>query len=80
MSEKVSKALKEVWEWKEACYQELKDLPPREQLAHIEREVDRVLDEDGIEKVPTGAGTYFLRKKNIGVISDEPESYNAEGE
>lgn len=32
MMNKVSKALQEVWDMKEACYQEIKDLPLEEAL------------------------------------------------
>ena len=31
----VSEAQKEVWEWKEALYEEIKDLPKDEQLKHL---------------------------------------------
>ena len=31
----VSEAQREVWEWKEALYQEIKDLPGEEQLKYI---------------------------------------------
>jgi hypothetical protein len=78
MSEKVSKALKEVWEWKEACYQEIKDLSPKERIAHINGVADRVLKEQGLEKVPVGDGTYRLREKNVGVVSEEQETYHSE--
>ena len=70
MTEKVSKSLKEVWEWKEACYQELKDIPQDEQLAYIEREANRILEESGIEKVPTGKNTYTLRKRVVSKVSE----------
>ena len=78
MSEKVSKSLKEVWEWKEACYQELKDLSPEERIAHINGEADRVLKEHGLEKVPIGNGTYRLRKKSVGIVSEEQETYDVD--
>ncbi len=35
MEGKISKAQKDVWEWKEKLYEQIKDLPKGEQLKYI---------------------------------------------
>jgi len=38
---KVPKSLEEVWQWKEECYQETKNMSSKEQLVHIHDTVER---------------------------------------
>ncbi|MCK4613971.1 MAG: hypothetical protein KAU14_04135 [Thermoplasmata archaeon] len=82
MSLKVSKAMKEVWEWKEAVYQETKDMSTREGLEYIQKEVDKMLEEEGLEKVWLSERVYTLRKKDArpGVVMEEKEDYSVEKE
>ena len=75
MTEKVSKALKEVWEWKESVYQETKDMTTKEGLEYIKNEANRILEEEGLEKVKVKEGVYKLRKKAQNVVAEESLSY-----
>jgi hypothetical protein len=43
MESKVSKAQTEVWEWKEALYNELKNIPNPERLKYIGNKVKETL-------------------------------------
>ena len=80
MTRKVSKALEEVWEWKEAVYEMIKDLSPEERVEFFQRESDRILKEAGLEKIPVGDGIYKLQKKKIGIVSEDQETYDGESE
>ena len=75
MTEKVSKALKEVWEWKESVYQETKDMTTKEGLEYIRNEANKILEEEGLEKVKVKEGVYKLRKKAQNVVAEESLSY-----
>jgi len=75
LKSKVSKAQEEVWEWKEACYQELKDIPPEERMQYIEREANEALEEAGLEKVLVRDGIYKIRRKPSGIVSEDNEDF-----
>ena len=76
MTEKVSKALKEVWEWKEAVYEETKHMTTRERLEYIRNEANQILEEEGMEKVKVKKGVYLLRKKQAPeVVVEEKKEY-----
>jgi hypothetical protein len=60
---KVSKALKEVWEWKDAVYEETKDLDRKEVVRHFRKGVDRLLDEMGYKKIEASNGVYRLNQR-----------------
>ena len=75
MTEKVSKALKEVWEWKESVYQETKDMTTKEGLEYIRNEANKILEEEGLEKVKVKEGVYKLRKKAQNVVAEETKGY-----
>ncbi len=38
---KYDKSLEQVWEWKEAIYNDVKGLPVKEQIAYIKREAKK---------------------------------------
>jgi hypothetical protein len=55
----ISKALERVWEWKQAVYEETKDMTPQEQLAHfhdaqrrLEQKVGARLDLPHMRRAP----------------------------
>ena len=60
---KVSKALKEVWEWKDAIYEETKDMDRKEVVRYFRKDVDRVLDKMGYKKIEVANGVYRLNKR-----------------
>jgi len=78
MTEKVSKALKEVWEWKEAVYEETKHMTTRERLEYIRNEANLILEEEGMEKVKVKEGVYLLRKKTPEAVAEKRKEYDAE--
>ena len=80
MTAKVSKALEEVWEWKEAVYQETKHMTTRERLEYIKKEIDEMLEEEGVEKVWLSKRVYILRRKEAprSVVAEEKEEYGRE--
>jgi len=45
MKSKDSKAQKEVWEWKELLYEEIKNVPPNLQLKYIHQKVKKILED-----------------------------------
>ena len=51
----VSKALREVWAWKDASYREVAHLPPREALREIIRRSQKEARELGFEPVGRSA-------------------------
>jgi hypothetical protein len=48
MKSKDSKAQREVWEWKELLYEEIKNVPPNMKLKYIHQKVKKILE--GIKK------------------------------
>ena len=80
MKARVSRAMEEVWEWKEAVYEETKHMTTKERLEYIRKEVDRMLEEEGMEKVWLGEHVYTLRKKDMqgGVVAENMEGYREE--
>lgn len=78
MTEKVDKSLKEVWEWKEACYQEIKNMTSEERINHITREADRILEEYGMETVECEDGYRRIQKKQRSIVSEKKEEYYVE--
>jgi hypothetical protein len=60
---KVSKALKEVWEWKDAVYNETKDMDRKEVVKYFHKGVERFLDKMGYKKVKSSNGVYRLNQK-----------------
>jgi hypothetical protein len=67
MSEyKVSRALEEVWEWKEAVYEDTKDLTPEETIAYFHeglKETARMMNAE-LVKNPDGSYRFVQTKKN----------------
>jgi len=63
VTEKVSKALEEVWEWKESVYEDIKDLSPYERIEFFRKRSDEFLDELCLERVRVGRDAYSIRKK-----------------
>ena len=57
---KVSKSLREVWEWKEAVYEETKDMNKKETIKYFHKSVDSFLDKMGYKKIETSNGVYRL--------------------
>jgi hypothetical protein len=45
MKTKISKSQREVWEWKELLYEELKSVPPNMQLEYIHQKVKKTLED-----------------------------------
>jgi len=82
MNLKVSKAQKEVWEWKESVYEDTKHMSTREGLEFIKKEVDEMLEKEGLEKVWLSESAYTLRKKDErpGVVAEEKDEYREDAE
>ncbi|MEW6685736.1 MAG: hypothetical protein AB1393_05965 [Candidatus Edwardsbacteria bacterium] len=60
---KISKALKEVWEWKEAVYEETKNMDKKEVVKYFHKSVGRLLDKMDYKKIEVSNGVYRLSKK-----------------
>lgn len=45
MESDVSKAQKEVWEWKDALFEELKDIPKEDRLKFIREKAKRTIEQ-----------------------------------
>lgn len=63
---KVSNALKEVWRWKDAVYEETKDMDRKEIVKYFSKGTDRFLDKMGYGKVEVFNGVYRLNKTRNG--------------
>lgn len=51
------KSLEQVWEWKDAIYNEVKDLPVKERIAYIKREAKKAASSLLVAKtIPQCAG------------------------
>ena len=72
MKIKVSKALLEVWAWKDASYREVAHLPPREALREIIRRSQKEARELGF--YPTEPA---LRRQPAPVVAEEKTEYVA---
>ncbi|MDI6736388.1 MAG: hypothetical protein QME42_09410 [bacterium] len=59
---KVSNALKEVWGWKDAVYEETKNMDRKEVVRYFHKSVDRLLDKMGYKKIEISNGIYGLNK------------------
>ena len=59
---KTSKSLREVWEWKEAVYEETKDMNKKETIRYFHKSVDSFLDKMGYKKIETSNGVYKLNR------------------
>ena len=80
MTEKVSKALKEVWEWKESVYEDIKDLSPHERIEFFRKQSDKFLDELGLERVRVGKDAYSIWKKGkTPVVAETDVKYEGGG-
>jgi len=80
MTEKVSKALEEVWEWKEAVYNDIKDLSPEERIVFFRERSDRLLEKLDLEKVKVREGVYRLKKRDAPrIVAEEKEEYSENG-
>ncbi len=77
MSLKISKAQKEVWDWKKSVYEDTKHMTTREGLEFIKKEVDEMLEKEGLEKVWLSESVYTLRKKDLrpGIVAEEKAKY-----
>ena len=57
-----SKSLLEVWEWKEAVYNDVKDLSSEERVKYYSENADKFLKEMGYIKKKIGKNSYKLVK------------------
>ncbi len=79
MSLKISRAQKEVWEWKESIYEDTKHMTIRERLEFIKKEVAEMLEKEGLEKVWLSEDVYTLQKKDAPpMVAEENEEYSGE--
>jgi len=61
----VSKSLKEVWDWKDALYEETKDMSKEELVEFFNDNTKEFLDTMGYKKNPVKEGIYKLEKINV---------------
>ena len=57
-----SKSMLEVWEWKEAVYNDIKDMNKEEKLKYFNEATEEIFKEMGYKKKMTGKNTYKLIK------------------
>ncbi len=75
MSLKISKAQKEVWDWKDAVYEDIKNLSSKERIEFFNKRSEKVIDSLGLLKVKINEGVYRLQKKKILTVGEEKEKY-----
>ncbi len=78
MSEKVSKAQEEVWEWKEAVYNDIKGLSSRERIEFFRKRSEILVRELSLEKVELRDGVYKLRRKTPIAVAEGQEEYEGD--
>ena len=78
MSEKVSKAQEEVWEWKEAVYDDIKGLSPKERIEFFRKRSEKLLQGLGLEKVKLKEGVYRLKKKVPDIVAERETKYEGD--
>jgi len=61
----VSKSLEEVWDWKDALYEETKELSKEELVEFFNDNTKEFLDTMGYKKNPVKEGIYKLEKINV---------------
>ncbi len=61
----VSKSLKEVWDWKDALYEETKDMSKEELVEFFNGNTKEFLATMGYKKNPVKEGIYKLEKINV---------------
>ena len=57
-----SKSMLEVWEWKEAVYNDTKDMTIEEELKYFRENADAFISEAGLKKQKIGKNVYKLVK------------------
>jgi hypothetical protein len=57
-----SKSMLEVWEWKEAVYNDTKDMTPEQLVKYYSESTEKFLKEMGYEKKMVGKNIYKLVK------------------
>jgi hypothetical protein len=60
---KVSKALKEVWDWKDKVYRETKDMNKNEVIRYFSERIEKFLDKTGYKRIKISEGIYKLERK-----------------
>ena len=59
----ISKSLKEVRKWKDAVYEETKEMDNKEVIKYFHKRVDKFLDKMGYEKIKLSNSVYKLGLK-----------------
>ncbi len=62
---KESKALEEVWEWKNAVYEETKEMNKDEIYKYFNRDSETFLNRAGYKKIKIADGVYTIKSMNL---------------